>query len=44
MADSVSKNVNLVIVGSDAGSKLEKAKKLGIEIIDEAGFLRMLEE
>ena len=44
VADSVSKNVNLVIVGSDAGSKLEKAKKLGIEIIDEAEFLRLLEE
>ena len=42
VADSVSKNVNLVIRGEDAGSKLAKAEKLGIEIIDEAAFLEML--
>ncbi|MDR3215797.1 MAG: NAD-dependent DNA ligase LigA [Clostridiaceae bacterium] len=42
VSDSVSKNVNLVVAGSDAGSKLEKAKKLAIEIIDEAEFLRRL--
>ena len=34
VADSVSKSVNLVIAGEAAGSKLEKAKKLGIEIVD----------
>ena len=44
VADSVSKQVNLVVVGADAGSKLDKAKKLGIEIVDEAGFLAMLAE
>jgi len=42
VADAVSKAVNLVIVGEDAGSKLEKAKKLGIEIWDEARFLQQL--
>ena len=42
VADSVSKQVDLVVVGEDAGSKLEKAKKLGIEIIDEARFLELL--
>ena len=42
VADSVSKQVDLVVVGEDAGSKLEKAKKLGIEIIDEAAFLALL--
>ena len=42
VADSVSKQVDLVVVGADAGSKLEKAKKLGIEIIDEATFLDLL--
>lgn len=44
IADSVSKNVNLVIVGEDAGSKLSKAQKLGIEIWDEETFLRTLSE
>lgn len=38
LADSVSKRTNLVLAGEKAGSKLEKAKKLGIEIIDEATF------
>lgn len=44
MAESVSKNVNLVIVGEDAGSKLSKAQKLGIEIWDEKRFLEELEK
>ena len=44
IADSVSKQVDLVVVGEDAGSKLEKAKKLGIEIIDEAQFLSLLNQ
>ncbi|MFA5449430.1 MAG: NAD-dependent DNA ligase LigA [Clostridia bacterium] len=43
VADSVNKKVNLVVAGKDAGSKLEKAKKLGIEIIDEAEFVKLLE-
>ncbi len=41
-SDSVSKSVRLVVAGDDAGSKLEKARKLGIEIIDEAELLRRL--
>ena len=36
--------VNLVIAGEEAGSKLEKAKKLGVKIIDESEFEKMLEE
>ena len=44
IASSVSKNVDLVVVGADAGSKLDKAKKLGIRTIDEAEFVAMLEE
>lgn len=44
VADSVSKNVNLVVAGEDAGSKLEKAQKLGIEIIGEEEFLSRLGE
>ena len=42
VAASVSKTVNLVLAGEDAGSKLEKAQKLGIEIIDEERFKSML--
>lgn len=42
VADGVSAKVNLVIAGEAAGSKLEKAKKLGIEIIDEQKLVEML--
>lgn len=42
VAASVSKTVNLVLAGEDAGSKLEKAQKLGIEVIDEQRFKQML--
>lgn len=40
---SVTAKTTLVLAGEDAGSKLEKAKKLGIKIIDEAEFNRLLE-
>ena len=39
---SVTSKTTLVIAGEDAGSKLEKAKKLGVKIIDEAEFTRLL--
>lgn len=42
VVSSVSKNTNLVIAGKDAGSKLDKAKALNIEIIDEAKLLELL--
>ena len=35
---SVSKNTNYVLVGTDAGSKLEKAKSLGIQTLTEEDF------
>jgi len=38
---SVSKNTSFVLAGEEAGSKLEKAKLLGVEVIDEEAFLRM---
>lgn len=40
----VSSKTTLVIAGEEAGSKLEKAQKLGVRIIDEREFLRMLAE
>ncbi len=42
VASSVSKTVDMVLAGEDAGSKLDKAKKLGIKIIDENEFVAML--
>lgn len=40
VTDSVSKNTDFLVVGADAGSKLDKAKSLGVEIIDEKELLR----
>ena len=41
-ASSVSKKTSFVIVGEEAGSKLEKARALGVRTIDEAEFLRLI--
>jgi DNA ligase (NAD+) len=40
--ESVSKQTTFVLAGDDAGSKLEKAKKLGVEVVDEEGFLKRI--
>ncbi|HOP75350.1 MAG TPA: NAD-dependent DNA ligase LigA [Bacillota bacterium] len=42
-SSSVSKNTSMVLAGENPGSKVEKARALGIPIIDEAEFLRLLE-
>lgn len=42
--DSVSKNTNIVIAGEAAGSKLLKARELGIEIMDEDAFIAIIED
>jgi DNA ligase (NAD+) len=39
---SVSKNTDYVLAGSDPGSKYDKAKELGVKIIDEKEFLEMI--
>ena len=39
---SVSKKTDFVIAGEDAGSKLDKANTLGVTVLDEAGFSKMI--
>ncbi len=43
-SSSVSKKTNFVVVGEDPGSKYEKARALGVQIITEDEFLRMLKQ
>ena len=43
VGSSVSKNTHFLIVGTDAGSKLEKAQKLGTRIIEEEDFIKIIE-
>ncbi len=42
VTSSVSKKTDLVIVGTDAGSKLDKAKELGIRIVEEPELMELL--
>ncbi|MEI7437255.1 MAG: NAD-dependent DNA ligase LigA, partial [bacterium] len=42
VTDSVSRKTSLVIAGADAGSKLEKARALGVKVLDEAEFNSLL--
>ena len=42
VTDSVTKKTSLLVAGEDAGSKLDKARTLGVEVIDEASLLQRL--
>ncbi len=41
VSNSVSKNTDYLLAGEEAGSKLDKAQKLGVKIIDEKEFLKL---
>jgi DNA ligase (NAD+) len=41
---SVSKKTDFVVAGDEAGSKLDKARELGVAVLDEAAFLKMLKQ
>ncbi len=42
VSGSVSKNTSYVVAGSDPGSKYDNAQKLGVKILDEKEFLKIL--
>jgi DNA ligase (NAD+) len=42
VSGSVSKKTTFVVAGEEAGSKLEKARQLGVETMDEQGFLALI--
>jgi DNA ligase (NAD+) len=44
IASSVSKKTDYVVVGADPGSKAERARELGVTIVDETGFEQLLEK
>ncbi|MFQ5920132.1 MAG: helix-hairpin-helix domain-containing protein, partial [Thermoplasmata archaeon] len=44
VGSNVSRNTDYVVVGADPGSKLNKAKDLGIKTLDETAFLKLIEQ
>jgi len=43
VAGSVSKKTDYVVAGSEAGSKLSEAERLGVKVLDEAGLMQLLQ-
>jgi len=43
-ASSISKNTSYLVAAEAAGSKLEKARAVGVTVLDEAGFKRLLSD
>ena len=43
-SSSISKKTTFLIAGEDAGSKLEKARKLGVKVIDENEFIQRIRQ
>ena len=44
VSSSVSKKTDFVVAGAEAGSKLEKANQLGVKVITENEFVKMIEK
>jgi len=44
VSSSVSKKTDFVVAGEEAGSKLEKARKLGVKILDEREFMKLCDQ
>ncbi|HYP71497.1 MAG TPA: BRCT domain-containing protein, partial [Variovorax sp.] len=44
VAGSVSKKTDYLVAGAEAGSKLDKARELGVNVIDEAQMLELLKQ
>ncbi|MEO6697737.1 MAG: BRCT domain-containing protein, partial [Gammaproteobacteria bacterium] len=42
VSSSVSSKTNYVVAGVESGAKLDKAQQLGIEVLDEDAFLKLL--